>query len=88
MTDKLLLKLTVAADEMPELYRALVSVKDARRRTRRLKDLATQGLLVERTGSAVKVAEPARLECPDAAGLQNMPAEFSGASFAHGFDSA
>jgi len=85
MSDKLLLKLTVASDEMPELFRALAIVKDPRRRTRRLKDLATQGLLVERSGGAVKVADTLRPECPDAAGLQNMPAEFSGTSFAHSF---
>jgi hypothetical protein len=50
--DKLLMKITVAADETPELFRTLRSVKDPRRRTRRLKDLATKGLLFELTCSS------------------------------------
>jgi hypothetical protein len=85
MTAKLLLKLTVTADEMPELFRVLVSVQDPRRRTTRLKALAAQGLLVERTGGVANAAMPRPAESA-ARSLQNMPAEFTGSSFAHGFD--
>jgi hypothetical protein len=57
--NKLLMKLTIAADETPELFRALASVKDARRRTGRLKDLASKGLMVERSGIGILSSEPA-----------------------------
>lgn len=57
--DRLLMKITVAADETPELFRSLASVKDRRRRTRRLKDLATKGLMVERAGVATIATEAA-----------------------------
>ncbi len=57
--DRLLMKITVAADETPELFRSLASVKDRRRRTRRLKDLATKGLMVERAGVATLTTEAA-----------------------------
>jgi hypothetical protein len=45
------IKLTVTCDEHPELYRVLVAIGEPRRRTRRLKDLAATGLLVERSGA-------------------------------------
>jgi hypothetical protein len=57
--NKLLMKLTIAADETPDLFRALESVKDARRRTRRLKDLASKGFMVERSGIGILSSEPA-----------------------------
>ena len=46
--DQLKLKLTIALDENPDLFRALRDIKDPRRRTRRLRDLAVKGLLMER----------------------------------------
>lgn len=46
--DQLKLKLTIAVDENPDLFLALRDIKDPRRRTRRLKDLAVKGLLMER----------------------------------------
>ena len=49
--DDLKIKLTVTADEHPELHRTLMAIVDSRRRTRRLKDLAAAGLLVERFGA-------------------------------------
>lgn len=48
--EELKIKLTVTADEHPELYRVLMAIEESRRRTRRLKDLAASGLLVERFG--------------------------------------
>ena len=47
-TGELAMKLTIAGDENPELYLALLAVHEPRRRTRRLKDLATKGLMLER----------------------------------------
>lgn len=52
-TSKLLMKLSLTADETPDLFHALASVKDAKRRTGRLKDLAAKGLLLERSSGAV-----------------------------------
>lgn len=52
------IKLTVTADEHPELHRTLVAIADSRRRTRRLKDLAAAGLLVERFGALPAVPSP------------------------------
>jgi hypothetical protein len=60
---KLMMKLSLTDDETPDLFRALAAVKDARRRTGRLKDLAAKGLLLERSGGAtvgvLHVAAPA-----------------------------
>src|SRR5438046_593163 len=53
--DQLKLKLTIASDENPDLFRALRDIKDPRRRTRRLKDLAVKGLLMERAPASVRV---------------------------------
>ena len=54
------IKLTVTSDEHPELHRVLVAIAEPRRRTRRLKDLAATGLLVERAGGlAVSAQQPA-----------------------------
>jgi hypothetical protein len=54
------IKLTVTSDEHPELHRVLVAIAEPRRRTRRLKDLAATGLLIERTGGlAVSASQPA-----------------------------
>jgi hypothetical protein len=85
---KLLLKLTISADELPELYQALVSVPDARRRTRRLKYLAAKGLFLERTGSPTVAADSVALVAEQRRGPTNLPEEFSAVSFAHGFESA
>ena len=52
------IKLTVTADEHPELHRTLVAIADSRRRTRRLKDLAAAGLLVERFGASPAMPSP------------------------------
>lgn len=56
IADHLKLKLTIAVDENPDLFRALRDIKDPRRRTRRLKDLAVKGLLMERASEAAPVA--------------------------------
>ncbi|WP_295638218.1 hypothetical protein [uncultured Methylibium sp.] len=72
--NKLLMKLTIAADETPELFRALASVKDARRRTGRLKDLASKGFMVERSGIGISASEPApRVAGSTAEGLRHLP---------------
>lgn len=72
--NKLLMKLTIAADETPELFRALASVKDARRRTGRLKDLASKGFMVERSGMGILSGEPApRVAGATAEGLRHVP---------------
>jgi len=59
------IKLTVTRDEHPELHRVLMAICEPRRRTRRLKELAATGLLVERSGAlhlaAPAVEEPAAL---------------------------
>lgn len=49
--DQLKLKLTIALDENPDLFKALQCVKEPRRRTRRLRDLAVKGLLMEKAHS-------------------------------------
>jgi len=57
-TEDLKLKLTVTSDEHPELYRVLAAIGNVRRRTRRLKDLASAGLLVERSGGVSISMQP------------------------------
>ena len=57
--DQLKLKLTIAVDENPDLYLALRDIKDPRRRTRRLKDLAVKGLLLERAPAPIVGGVPA-----------------------------
>jgi hypothetical protein len=52
--DQLKLKLTIASDENPDLFLALRDIKDPRRRTRRLKDLAVKGLLSERAPAPMR----------------------------------
>ena len=59
-TNELRLKLTIAADENPDLYLALRDIKDPRRRTRRLKDLAVKGLFLERASLPISVGLPTR----------------------------
>ena len=72
--NKLLMKLTIAADETPELFRALASVKDARHRTGRLKDLASKGFMVERSGIGILSSEPApRVAGATAVGPRQAP---------------
>ena len=56
--DQLKLKLTIALDENPDLFRALRDIKDPRRRTRRLRDLAVKGLLMERASAPVRAEAP------------------------------
>ena len=53
--NELRLKLTIAVEENPDLYLALRDIKDPRRRTRRLKDLAVKGLFLERASLPVAV---------------------------------
>jgi hypothetical protein len=82
---RLRMKLTIAADETPDLFRALAAVKDARRRTRRLKDLATKGLMVERTAGGLPVTgqpDPGRDRDQAQERPPNLPPGVSGASFA------
>ena len=55
------IKLTVTSDEHPELHRVLEAIVEPRRRTRRLKELAAIGLLVERSGTFT-LSAPASLE--------------------------
>lgn len=62
------IKLTVTSDEHPGLHRVLVAIAEPRRRTRRLKDLAATGLLVERAGGlAVSAPQPAPTAAEQAA---------------------
>jgi hypothetical protein len=56
--ETLLMKLTIPADECPELFRALCSVTQPRRRTRRLKELAVLGLMLERGALAGNPVAP------------------------------
>jgi hypothetical protein len=58
--DQLKLKLTIALDENPELYRVLRDISEPRRRTRRLKDLAVKGLLMERAPAPLRAEAPTR----------------------------
>ena len=58
--NELRLKLTIAVEENPDLYLALRDIKDPRRRTRRLKDLAVKGLFLERASLPIAVALPTR----------------------------
>ncbi|KAK0039479.1 hypothetical protein Bpfe_031066 [Biomphalaria pfeifferi] len=55
----MVVKSTVAEDEHPDLFRALASMRDLRRRSSRLRDLAMKGLLFEK---GVAVGEVARAE--------------------------
>lgn len=57
--DDLQIKLKVTSDEHPALHRVLCAISDPRRRTRRLKELASTGLLVERSGAVVLAAHSA-----------------------------
>jgi len=45
---KLVMQVTTARDEGPELFDLLANIRDAKRRSNRLKELAKLGLLVER----------------------------------------
>lgn len=56
---KVTVKVTVADDENPELFIALRNVKDPRRRSARIRDLAVKGLMVER--GSVAVGAPATI---------------------------
>ena len=58
--DQLKLKLTIALDENPDLFLALRDIKDPRRRTRRLRDLAVKGLMMERAPAPVRAEAPTR----------------------------
>jgi hypothetical protein len=63
------IKLTVTQDEHPELHRVLLAIVQPRRRTRRLKDLAATGLLLERAGGiSVSTAQPATSAAGQAVG--------------------
>jgi hypothetical protein len=63
------IKLTVTQDEHPELHQVLLAIVEPRRRTRRLKDLAATGLLLERAGGiAVSATQPAQRAAGQAAG--------------------
>lgn len=66
------IKLTVTSDEHPELHRVLIAIEEPRRRTRRFKELAATGLLVERSGVAPvalpRSAQPAGEATLDALG--------------------
>lgn len=44
---KLVMKVTIAHDECPELFRTLSRIADGKRRAGRLKALASKGLLLE-----------------------------------------
>jgi len=46
---KFVMKITIANDECPELFRALSRIADGKRRAGRFKDLASKGLLLERS---------------------------------------
>lgn len=65
--DDLKLKLTVTREEHPQLHHVLSAIRQPRRRTQRLKELATAGLMFERgampltapaSGSLVAVVDP------------------------------
>jgi hypothetical protein len=45
-SDQVLLQVTLSADESPELFQALMQIRDPKRRVGRFRDLATRGLLV------------------------------------------
>ena len=47
------MKLTVARDECPSVFDALSRIGDAKHRARRLRDLASKGLLLEAHGLAI-----------------------------------
>lgn len=55
--DDLKLKLTVTREEHPQLHQVLSAIRQPRRRTQRLKELATAGLMFER--GAVPLPAPA-----------------------------
>ncbi len=71
--DQLKLKLTIALDENLDLFRALRDIRDPRRRTRRLKDLAVKGLLMERAPTAAPVAQRAQAPTDDSASPPRAP---------------
>jgi hypothetical protein len=56
--EKVMVKVTIAADENPELFRAVTGVKGIRRRSARIRDLAIGGLAAERARPASPVASP------------------------------
>jgi hypothetical protein len=55
---QLKMKLTISVDENPDLFFVLRDIRDRRRRTRRLKDLAVKGLLLERAPAPTGAAAP------------------------------
>jgi hypothetical protein len=48
--DQILLQVTLSADESPELFEALVRIRDPKRRVGRFRDLATRGLIFTLSG--------------------------------------
>lgn len=68
------IKLTVTRDEHPDLHRVLTAIAEPRRRTRRLKDLAATGLLIERAGGlALSAPQPAPVVTDQGADLLGDP---------------
>lgn len=54
MDSKIMVKVTIVGAETPDLFAAMSGIKDLRRRSTRIRDLASKGLLAERGGGAVQ----------------------------------
>jgi hypothetical protein len=67
------IKLTIVADEYPDLFSALLRVQDRRRRTRRLQALAALGLVFEQAGGAALMARATGHPAESGAGESARP---------------
>ncbi len=74
--NQMLLQVTVSADASPELFQALVQIRDPKRRIGRLRDLATCGLLLSVNGFAP--ITPRQAPILPAAGKDASPAAVPG----------
>lgn len=67
------MKLTVARDECPSLYEALSPIRDAKHRARRMRDLASKGLLLESHGLAIGSATSSKQSSPAPGAVESTP---------------
>lgn len=67
------MKLTVARDECPSLFEALSPIRDAKHRARRMRDLASKGLLLESHGLAIGSTTGSKQISPAPAAVESTP---------------
>jgi hypothetical protein len=67
------MKLTIARDECPSVYEALSPIRDAKHRARRMRELASKGLLLEGHGLALGSSAGIKQSSPTPGAVESMP---------------